>query len=335
MSNSYEYILSVVIVNWNTREDLATCLNSLTDKSANLNFEIIVVDNASVDNSVQMVQSRFPDVFILENEVNLGFAAAVNRGINYARGKYVLILNADIVSNFNALKIMINTLETRKDVGAVAPRLINLDGSLQRGYFRKLPTLMQILLFYTSLSKFTFKYPYLVRKYLEVFFEENAIQFEVEQIPGGCMMIRREVLDTVGLMDESFFLFFEDVDWCFRISKGGWRLLCLNTGSMIHKGGSSFVRLGNSVFYGRFLLSLNQYVDKQYSLWIRLLTKLITICDTLLILIFRKLQIIIKPRAIDGNPGKSYQKHKYYLRIFIDFYFRPVFSKLIKNILPG
>ncbi|MDI6803206.1 MAG: glycosyltransferase family 2 protein [Bacteroidota bacterium] len=334
MSNPYEYVLSVVIVNWNTCEDLETCLTSLTDRSGFLNLEIIVVDNASEDDSVQMVRSKFPNAILIANQVNLGFAAAVNQGINNARGKYLLILNADIVSNFESIQVLINTLEFRKDVGAVAPRLINLDGSLQRGYYRKLPTLMQILLFYTSLSKFTFKHPYLVKKYLEVYFEENATQFEVEQSPGGCIMIRREVLETVGLMDESFFLFFEDVDWCYRIRKGGWRLLCYNAVSMIHKGGSSFMRLDNSVFYGRFLLSLNQFVDKHYTLWTRLITKLITICDSFIILIIRKFQIIIKPKIIYGNPGKSYQKHKYYINIFIDYYFPPVLSKFVKFILP-
>ncbi len=335
MSNTYEYVLSVVIVNWNTSEDLKTCLTSLTDRSGILNFEIIVVDNASEDDSVQMVQSKFPEVSIIINKVNLGFAAAVNQGINKAFGRYILILNADIIANFDSLKVLINTLESRKDVGAVAPQLINLDGSLQRGYYRKLPTLMQILLFYTSLSKFTFKKPYLVKKYLEVYFEENATQFEVEQIPGGCIMIRREVLQTVGLMDESFFLFFEDVDWCYRIRKSGWKLLCMNGVSMIHKGGSSFLKLDNSIFYGRFLLSLNQFVDKHYSLMSRFLTKLITICDSFFILIGRKLQMVLKPQTMYGNSGKSYRKHKYYLKIFIDNYFPAVLSKLVKFIFPG
>lgn len=332
MSNTYEYILSVVIVNWNTSEDLETCLTSLRIDSDILNIEILVVDNASEDNSAQMVQSKFPNISLVINKVNLGFAAAVNQGIKKAKGKYILILNSDVVSSYDSLRVLINTLESQKDVGAVAPRLVNLDGSFQQGYYRKLPTLTQIFLFYTLLSKFTFKSTYLVAKYLEVYFDENNIQSEVDLIPGGCIMIRREVLQTVGLMDESFFLFFEDVDWCYRIRKGGWRLICLNGVSMIHKGGSSFLRLDNAIFYGRFLLSLNKFVDKHYPLFSRCLTKCITICDSFIILIVRKLQLIIKPQTIHGNSGKSYRKHKYYLKIFFDYYFRQGFSKLVNFI---
>lgn len=334
MSKPYEYILSVVIVNWNTSEDLEVCITSFLEPLDDPKTEIIVVDNASEDGSVSMVRSKFPSVNLIENSCNLGFAAAVNQGINRAAGKYILILNSDIVSNYDSLQALINTLESRNDVGAVAPRLVNSDGSMQQGYYRKLPTLMQILLFYTFLSKFTSKNSYLVGKYLEVFFEENAIQSEVEQIPGGCIMIRREVLQTVGLMDESFFLFFEDVDWCYRIRKYGWRLLSIRNVSMVHKGGSSFLNLDNSWMYARFLLSLNQFVDKQYTLLSRILTKLITICDSIIILIVRKLQIMIKPQTVVGNSGKSYKKHKYYLKEFSDYYFPPVFSKFFKYILP-
>jgi hypothetical protein len=331
-SNSSKNDVSVIIINWNTCEDLEVCIDSFLKTSDDIKTEIIVVDNASEDRSVSMVQSKFPQVKVIANSCNLGFAAAVNQGIKISNGAFLLILNSDIIAGGGVLKTLVATLQLYPDVAAVAPCLVNMDGTLQTGYFRKYPSLLQVLLFYTFLSKYTDRNPKLVKKYMEDVPNQHNGILEVPQIPGGCIMVNRDVLQKVGLMDEKYFLFFEDVDWCYRMRMNNYRLLKINTVSMVHLGGRSFLKGDNYWIRGRFLLSLNMFVDKFYSIWFQIATKLITVGDSLIVLIYRKIQQTFKKVHHTERWRHSYRRHSYFVEIFSDHYFSASFSKFIKRL---
>jgi len=331
-SRTCPFDVSLVIVNWNTRTELESCLRSFATTSKSVAVEIIVVDNASVDGSPAMVRSEFPDVHLIANSDNKGFAGGVNQGIRAALGKYIFVLNSDIVSQEGTLLKLIAAMDASPEVGAIAPRLINSDGSLQKDFFRKLPTLLQVLLFYTALSNVAKSQPRLVRKYFEETTDELVPEYDVQQIPGGCIMVRREVIDRVGMMDEQFVLFFEDVDWCYRIREGGWKLRIINTVSMIHLGGRSFIGRDRTWMLGRFMLSLNQYVDKHGSLWFRISTKVLTFGNSFIIFLIRVIQkTILKGIQQKQSFQESYRSHSYLLKLFLEYYTGMTFSKISKR----
>jgi hypothetical protein len=332
MINSFWFDVSVIIINWNTSEDLEVCIASFLEISDDLKTEIIVVDNASEDRSVSMVQSKFPQVNLIANSNNLGFAAAVNQGIYKSKGTFLLILNSDIIAKNGVLKTLIEILKSLPDVGAVAPHLVNLDGTTQTGYFRKYPSIFQIIFYYTFLSKYTERNPKLLKKFMEDIPDKQYSEIEVPQIPGGCMLVSRDVINKVGLMDENYFLFFEDVDWCYRMRMNNYRLLKINTVSMVHLGGRSFLKGDNYWIHGRFLLSLNIFVDKFYSRWFRIVTKIITFSDSIIVLFFRKLQRFLKKGPSTQSWQHSYSRHRHFVQIFTDHYFPTFLAKFILKI---
>ncbi|MBA4312695.1 MAG: hypothetical protein C0417_08700 [Chlorobiaceae bacterium] len=322
MAGNSEFDLSVIIVNWNTQEDLDNCLASCLSISDDLTKELIVVDNGSADQSVLLVKQKYPEVKLIENRYNIGFAAAVNQGLSLSKGTYLLVLNPDITIPRYTVSKLIDIFEIHPDAGAIAPRLINKDGSYQVGYFRKYPSMMQILLFYTSFSKFTSRNDKLFRKYMEDIPTAESDLISVPQIPGGCMMIRREILDDVGFMDEKFFLFFEDVDWCYRIKKKGWTLLMVNSVFMNHLGGRSILKQKNEWIYGRFLLSLNQFVDKHYKIRYQIVTKIITVGNSVFVLIVKS---ILRYSGLFRNRSKlqeSISSNRLFLKMFFEYYMK-------------
>ncbi|MBI4811473.1 MAG: glycosyltransferase family 2 protein [Ignavibacteriales bacterium] len=332
--DNFKIDLSVIVVNWNTAEDLDNCLASFIALSDELTLEIIVVDNASEDQSVSMMRSEYPAVNLIVNQKNIGFAAGVNQGIRSSKGKFLLILNPDIVASKNILRSLIEIFEKYPNAGALAPRLINNDGTTQSGYFRKYPSILQILFFYTMFAKFTEKSKFLFRKYMEDSVSGQNSVIEVPQIPGGCIMIRREVLNTAGYMDESYFLFFEDVDWCYRLREHGWRLLMANTVSMTHLGGRSILKKDKEWIYGRFMLSLNQFIDKHSPIWFRIVAKMITFCNSFSIMLVRMLQNLMSSADKESKRQQSYLRHSYFLRMFYDHYIRRSDSKYDKVTFP-
>lgn len=324
MAGNSEFDLSVIIVNWNTQEDTDNCLASFFSISGKLKIEMIVVDNGSDDQSALMVKQKYPQVKLIENRQNIGFAAAVNQGLSLSRGTYLLVLNPDITTPQHTVSKLIDTFEMHPDAGAIAPRLINKDGSYQVGYFRKYPSMMQILLFYTSLSKFTSGNDKLFKKYMEDIPTGECDHISVPQIPGGCMMIRRKILEDVGFMDEKFFLFFEDVDWCYRIKKKGWTLLMVNSVFMNHLGGRSILKRKNEWIYGRFLLSLNQFIDKHYKLRYKIVTKIITVGNSIFVLIVKS---ILKYSGLFRNRSKlqeSISSNRLFLKMFFEHYMKNI-----------
>jgi N-acetylglucosaminyl-diphospho-decaprenol L-rhamnosyltransferase len=224
--------LSVVTVSYNTRELLRACLTSVASTLApTLTYEVIVVDNASGDESASMVRDEFPWVSVIANGDNRGFAAASNQGLQESRGRCVVLLNPDTVVKPSALQCMRTTLEAHRDVVAVGPKLVYPNGELQHSAF-KFPTLTMIFLDFFSLhhrlwdSRLNGRYP---RKLYE-----RAEPFAVDHPLGAALMTKREVIEQVGLLDERFYMYCEEIDWCMRMKNSGGRILCVPEAEIVH-----------------------------------------------------------------------------------------------------
>jgi len=228
-------LLSICIVNWNTREDLARAIESL-DCGGVDDREVIVVDNASSDGSAAFVRKRFPKVTLIENKDNLGFSRAYNQAINASRGSYLLLLNPDCIVHPSALRRLVEFLESTPGAAAAGPRLLNADGSLQYSC-RRFPTFGAGLFRNTPLGRL-FPGNRFSRGYLMADWDHSAPR-EVDWVSGAAVCIRRRALQEVGLLDECFFMYCEDVDWCYRAREEGWRIFYLPTASITHLIGRS------------------------------------------------------------------------------------------------
>jgi len=228
--------LSIIIVNYNVKHRLRECLLSIYRSTKGTSFEIIVVDNNSTDGSVDMVKSEFPAVKLIENSQNLGFARAANQGLKENKGRYILLLNPDTIVLPNALDKMVEFMEANSEAGALGCKLLNPDGSLQPSC-RSFPTLITVLFENTGLEKL-FLRNRIIGRHRIGHWDYNDIR-EVDQPMGSALMVRRETATQVGLMDEQFYMYYEDVDWCFRIKKGGWKIYFLPSAQIIHYGGQS------------------------------------------------------------------------------------------------
>jgi GT2 family glycosyltransferase len=242
--------LSITIVNWNTKNHLANCLDSIYQNAKDAAFEIIVVDNDSDDNSAEMVRAKFPQVTLIENNENVGFGAANNQAIRISQGRYVLILNPDTLVLPGCLDQLMDLLASRPDVGAVGPKVVNVDGSIQLPCIRNVPTLFTE---YLELSHLSARFPksrVFGRYYMT--YCDRSLPRQVSLLMGCCIMVRKKVLDEIGLFDEQFFLYAEDMDLCYRIQKAGWKSWYLPTAQIVHIWGQSTERISkHRVFHNQ------------------------------------------------------------------------------------
>jgi GT2 family glycosyltransferase len=210
--------ISIVIANWNGREYLERCLRSITDTVAGCSYEIIVVDNGSTDGSAAMVSALFPGVKLIANVCNEGYTRGVNTGIRVSSGAYVLVLNNDIVLMPGAVAGMLSILREMPGVSLVSCRLLNPDGSVQR-FCRTLPTAGVGVVQNTFLERIGPGRRCLDRYYMAGWLHDDSRP--VEQPPGCAWLVRRSAFESVGLLDERFFLFYSDVDFCERLKAAG------------------------------------------------------------------------------------------------------------------
>ena len=222
--------LSVIVVNWNTVDLLRDCLRSLYDDREAECWQVIVVDNGSEDGSGAMVRREFPQVELIENEANAGFVGGNNRGLQVAGGKFLLLLNPDTVVEPGALLTLVRFMDGELQAGAAGPMLLNRDGTLQLSCGRP-PTFW---------SECTNKL--LLHKLLPFFklgrWKHDEIR-EVGWVTGAALLVRREVLEEVGPLDEHLFMFYEDLDLCMRIRAAGWKIYYLPHSRIRHLGGQS------------------------------------------------------------------------------------------------
>jgi N-acetylglucosaminyl-diphospho-decaprenol L-rhamnosyltransferase len=254
--------VSVVIVNWNTKNLLHACLTSLQDHATSVRVETIVVDNASRDGSAQMVAHDFPEVRLLVNARNMGFAAANNRGMTRARGRYVLLLNSDTVVLPGAVQEMVRYMDAHPHVGAAGPRLLNSDCSPQSS-MRNFPHLGRDALAILEMERWPLISPIVRRhsRHTTLDGSDHSATREVDWVVGACLLLRREAIEDVGPLDEGYFFFAEEMDLCWRLRHQGWPIVFLAGAEIVHLGGQSAARVpaarltwhyaGLLRFYGR------------------------------------------------------------------------------------
>ena len=264
--------LSIIIVNWNTRDLLRDCLNSVYAETKETSFEVLVVDNASSDGSAEMVKREFPQLRLIENEENLGFAKANNQAIRQSRGSYILLLNADTVVLSGALDKMVAFMRAHPDVDASGPMILNPDGSLQPsthdawytfGYWAKF-FLRERLVTYLprlSVSKLGKRETY------------NSQPRQVGWVTGACMMMTRGALNKVGLLDDQYFLFSEEVDWFYRLKQLGGKTYLIPEDRIIHYGQQS-VKQTDAIlkdYYRSHYLFIKKHHTKMEAILFRLM----------------------------------------------------------------
>jgi len=249
--------LSIVIVSYNTRDMLRDCLNSLPAATEGLTVETYVVDNNSPDDSVAMVQSEFTDVHLIANQENAGFTRANNQALRLCAGRFVLILNPDTEAEPGALTTLVRYLETHPDVGAVGPKLLNTDGSLQANG-RWFPNPWREFVGHSGLRRLN---PKSASPYWEYEREDFDKEWETDTVTGACLMTRHEIMDKVGMLDEDFFMFYEEIEWCWRIRKAGWKIMYVPQARVTHHWMGS-VRQQNRAMTARLFKSMLIYYKK-------------------------------------------------------------------------
>jgi len=208
--------ISVIIVNHNNSKLLEECLKSVYGSTHKASLEVIVIDNASSDNSVSMVKALFPEVKLIVNKENLGFIKASNQGLRIYSGRYALLLNDDTVVKDGAFDKMLEFMDKTPKAGACGPKLLNKDETIQRQ-----------------------------GSLLGKRFWRSPAPKEVDFLVGACLMVRRETIDKVGILDENFFFYTDDLDWCRRIKKAGWKIYFLPEPEVVHYKGWSSTRVFN------------------------------------------------------------------------------------------
>jgi GT2 family glycosyltransferase len=228
--------LSVVIVNWNTRDYLLGALKSIYDAPLTFSFEVIVVDNGSTDSSAEAVAREFPQVNLIANPENNGYAAGNNQGLRASNGECVLLLNPDVVLPRGGLERAIEILSGRPEVGALGVRLVDPDGTPQRSV-RGFPTPWAVFCEAVGLSRLFPMSPTFASYRMSWFTYDH--EAEVDQPMGTFLLIPRRALEEVGLLDERFPIFFNEVDWCYRARQKGWKILFSPEAEIVHYGGGS------------------------------------------------------------------------------------------------
>jgi len=233
-----EIMLSVVIVNWNAKQLLQACLDSIYSTVGSLSHEVIVVDNASTDGSAAMIGVQYPQVRLLQNRENVGFARANNQAIPLSVGRYILLLNPDTIVCPGALQRLIDFMEIHPESGAVGPKIIHPQGRLRVlscGYQLGLRTVFNHFFF---LSRLFPTHPAFRGLHL-LAGVHDAVPMQVEWLSGAALLVRRRVIEEVGLLDERWFMYAEDKEWCDRIMQAGWTLYHVPGAEVIHYFGAS------------------------------------------------------------------------------------------------
>lgn len=230
-----EMDLTVIIVNWNTRQLVVESLQSLYGAIGDFSMEVFVVDNGSSDGSVEAIRAAFPRVMLIEKTKNIGFAKANNEALCRARGKYFLLLNTDVILQGDAVSALLEFMEKTPQAGIVGAQLLNPDGTKQNS-FDNFPTLLS-----EGLNKS------LLRRFFPNRFPSKRLSLSsptaVESVIGACMMVRKDAVDEVGYMDEDYFVFMEETDWCYRMRERGWRVYLVPKAQAVHLQGGTADRV--------------------------------------------------------------------------------------------
>lgn len=254
--------LSIIIVNYNVKEFLQNLIQSIYKAVENLSYEIIIVDNCSDDGSVDFIKSKFPEVTLIANKENLGFSKANNIGLKESRGDYLLLLNPDTVVGEDTLARMINFLKENNEVGLASCKILNPDGTLQLACRRSFPGPWTSFCRVTGLSSL-FPKSRLFARYNLTYLDENE-SYEVDAISGSFMVLPRNVYEKIGGLDEQFFMYGEDLDFCYRVQKAGFKVFYFHDAQIIHYKGESTKRSSldeTKIFYSAMHLFVKKHLS--------------------------------------------------------------------------
>jgi len=259
--------LSIIIVNYNTKKLLNDTIQSVIDTANSAKYEIIIVDNASTDGSIEMLNKQYPKLNLIENRDNLGFSKANNIGIKEALGRYILLLNSDTKVVKGCIQKCLEYMDSNIEVGALGCKLLLASGELDHACKRGFPT-PKASLYY--ILKFHKLFPASKRfgQYTLNNLPIDEIN-EVDALTGAFMMVRKEVINKIGLLDETFFMYGEDLDWCFRIKEAGYKVIYYPKAVTIHyKGGSSKRKRYKTIyeFHRAMYIFYNKHYRNKYNL---------------------------------------------------------------------
>lgn len=260
--------LSIIIVSYNTRDLTISCIRSILDSDmSGLNYEIIVVDNASSDDSQKEIKKHFLEIKLIESEVNLGYSKANNIGIKEAKGDFILLLNPDTVVEKDTIKTCFKYIKRNSNIGALGCKVVLPDGRLDKACKRSYPTPVNSFFYFSKIDRL-FPSSKLIGAYNLTYLPEDEVN-DVECLVGAFMMIRKNVLNQVGLFDEDYFLYGEDIDLCYRMNKTGWRLVYYPVVQITHyKSASGLASKNKEVikhFYNSMILFYNKNYKDKYS----------------------------------------------------------------------
>lgn len=261
-------ILSIVIVNYNTRQLTLAALESVYSSTCSFTYEVLLVDNASSDGSVASIREYYPGVILIENSENVGFARANNQAMRIASGKYILLLNSDTVIETDTLEVMLRYMEGHPTVGASGCKILLPDGSLDRACKRGFPTPAASFYYAFGFSRFFPNKPKFNGYQLGHLSSDES--YPIDCLVGAFMLVRRSVIDQVGMLDETFFMYGEDIDWCYRIKQAGWKIYYYAETKIIHYKGASSRRRPFKIVYefhrAMYLFHRKHYAAKYFPL---------------------------------------------------------------------
>ncbi len=256
--------VSVIVVNYNVRDLLEQCLRSIHRACEHLDAEVLVVDNASRDSSSQMVKDKFPWVQLIQNQVNVGFSRANNQALERARGRYFLLINPDTLAREDSVQTMMDFMDAHPEAGAAGCKILNPDGTLQLSCRRSFPTPWVALSKILGLGRI-FPRSRVFGKYNLTYLNPDRTA-EVDALSGSFMFLRRETLKEIGLLDEQFFMYGEDLDLCYRVRKAGWKIYYVPATQIIHYKGQSTESSVSTVldFYRAMYIFVRKHLRRRY-----------------------------------------------------------------------
>ena len=266
--------LSIVIVSYNTLDLLRNCIKSIYENTKDMEYEIWVVDNQSKDGSLEMVEKEFPQVKLIRNSINGGFSQANNLAINQCKNsKYVLILNPDTIVPKETLEETVNFMNEHQDIGCIGCKVVKPDGNLDRACKRGFPSPWNSLTYLLKLDKL-FPKSKLFGGYNATYINEDE-ESEIDSLVGAFMMLRQETIKQVGLLDDTFFMYGEDIDWCYRIKQAGWKNYYYPKVEIIHYKGESSKKQSTRMigeFHKSMLIFYNKHYKYKYNIFVTALT---------------------------------------------------------------
>jgi GT2 family glycosyltransferase len=258
--------LSIIIVNYRTRELTLACIASVYASITSYDFEIILIDNASHDGMIAAANEQFPEVITIANTDNLGFSKANNQGIRIAQGRYVLLLNSDTIVQQDTLQTMLRFMDENPTVGASGCKIVLPDGSLDKACKRGFPTPSASFYYAFGFSKL---FPNIPRfNQYQLGYLDPDQSYPIDSLVGAFMLIRREAIEQVGMLDEEFFMYGEDIDWCYRIKQAGWVNYYYPQTQIVHHKGASSRRKPYKIiyeFHRAMILFHNKHYRQKYS----------------------------------------------------------------------